>query len=66
MTDAAEATPGGDLIPRTHHNPHHLDDTTASHNLHMDLAEDVDPTHVARAGPNHPEEDTAIIPIQDI
>ena len=53
-----EATPGGDLIHVTH-NPSHLDDTTTGH----DLTKDINPTHVARAGPNHQEEDTDIIPV---
>ena len=49
MTDAAEATPGRDLIHVTHHNFGHLNDTTTGH----DLARDVNPTLVARAGFHH-------------
>ena len=45
MTDATEVTPDKDLIHGTHHNPGHLNNTTASHGLHLDLAEDVDPIH---------------------
>ena len=61
MTDTAEAAPDGDLIHRTHHNPSNLDDTTAGHDLHVDLTEDVDPTPIVGAGLNHPEQDMAII-----
>ena len=49
VTDAADATPDGDC---------HLNVTTAGHNLYMDLAEDVNPTHIARVSPDHREEDS--------
>ena len=53
VTDATEAASDGDLIHMTHHNPGHLEDTTTSHDLHMDLTKDVYPTHIAGAGPDH-------------
>ena len=59
MIDAAEATPGEDLILMTHHNHSHLDDTTTSH----DPTKDINPTLVARADLDHREEDTAVIPV---
>ena len=31
--NTAGATPGGDLVPMTHHNPDHPDDTTTDHDL---------------------------------
>ena len=63
MTDAAEATPDEDLIQGTHHNPGHLDDITAGHNLHLDITKDINPAHVVGAGPDHPGENTAIIAV---
>ena len=45
--NAAGATPGGDLVPTTHHNSDHPDNTTADH----DLAEDIDPTAEASLDP---------------
>ena len=62
-TDATKSAPDKDLIPRTHHNTDCLDNTVAGHNLHLDIAKDVDPTHIARSGLHHPGEDTAIVPI---
>ena len=59
MTDATEAIPDGDPPHMTCHNLSHLNNTTTSH----DLMEDIDPTHTARAGLNHQEEDMAIVPI---
>ena len=61
VTDIAEATPDGDLTHMTHHTPSHLGDTTTSHNLHLNLT-DVNLIHAVEAGPDHPEEDMAIIP----
>ena len=66
MTDAAEATPDGDLLHVTCHNPSHLNDTTISHDLHVDPTEDVNLTHITGAGPDHQETDTAIIPVQSL
>ena len=48
-TDAAEATQDGDLVQMIHHSPSHLNDTTTGHNLHVDLTEDIDPTHISRS-----------------
>ena len=61
MTDIAEATPDGDLTHRTLDTPNHLSNTTVSHNLHLNLAEGVDPIHAVEAGPDHPGEDMVII-----
>ena len=57
LANTAEATPGGDPIPMTHHNPSHLDNTTADH----DLAEDIDPTAGANLDPQ--EGGTAVAPV---
>ena len=63
VTDATEATSGGDPIHVTHHNPGHPDDTNANY----DLTKDINPTLVvAEAGLNHQEENMAIIPVQSL
>ena len=61
MTDVTEATPDGDLAHGTLHTPGDLSNTTASHDLHLNLTEDVNPIHTVKEGPDHPGEDTAII-----
>ena len=54
MTDVAEATPDEDLAHGTLPTPDHLSNTTTSHDLYLDLADDIDPIHTVEAGPDHP------------
>ena len=62
MTDATEATPGGDPIHMTHHNLSHLNNTTTGH----DLTEDIDLTPTAGADLDHQKEGTDVIPVLQI
>ena len=62
VTDITEATPDGGPVHEALLTPDHLSNTTTGHDLHLNLAEGIDPIQTAEVGPDHLREGMATIP----